>query len=142
MLVTKDSITGRFCRDLGGWFDVEFGEPTEEAVVVQRAAEQDHYDAVMEYIMKVLAEDEVVDRCVKALAALPSVEGDRWKGVVDMASEEEPDVSLLRSAIQGFPHDSHMLYATMTVVREAIMGQDEAERPSVCVQLIAAVRGS
>lgn len=139
--VTKDSITGRYCRDLGGWFDTQFGaDPVEESTMVQTAAEQGHYDAVIEYVTHVLAEDDVVDRCVRAIASLPASEGDRWKGVVDIASAPDPDVGLLRSAIQGFPHDSHMVGATMAVVREAIMGQDEAERPNLWVQLIAAAR--
>ena len=138
--ITKKSITGAFCKTIGPWFEEMFGESADEIDVVALAAEQGHIDAVCEYIRNVLVEENTVERCVVALASLPAVDGDPWKEVVDEASGGDPDAEKIRTVIQGWPHDDHVVYATTMVARIAIMHQEEATISGHWTDLLTAVR--
>lgn len=140
--ITPDSIRGDFCSQLREWFEGEFGESAEEAEMVQRAAEQGHINAVAEYLLSVIMQEDILARTIRTLASIPAQEGVAWKDIVEEAKKGDPDVPKIRSVLNGWPDDRRLAKGVVRLARGVIQQEPEGDRPGLWVQLIAAARGA
>ena len=138
--ITANSMRGRFCNDLSSWFADSFGEEADEVAVVQKAVEDGHIDAVVEYLHGVITEQDVLDRVVAALAAVPAVEGDRWKDIVDEANMPTPDIIRIRSVMDGWPDDERLTRGVLRLSRTSIGNEAVDDRPGLWLAILGAVR--
>lgn len=140
--ITKETIRGKFCSELGDWIDENFEGEGEETAVVALAVEEGHLDAVEEFVLHLLTEQDVLERSVKALAATPTEEESPWKWVVDEASKGfgSADVGGIRDRMRAWPDEDRLARVVVRLLREAIDGKDEGDRPALWVAVVNAAR--